>query len=246
MNQGKSLRNFQCRDTLWDLFERMSKELDCSMDYLINEALRQYAEMRRFPQADVETESTEETANIPKAAVDAIPTEPVKPPPLPPRRSSIPPPPPAEATAPPKLLVPKPGAKPIATGRPSTDPLPRPTVPRPSASESSGGIGMKTAGSSSASERPRLTLIFQGRKIPVVQDQFIIGRTSKSTDLTIKDTNISRQHAAVIFHNDQYYIKDLGSTNGIEFQSKRIDSKKINEGDVFYLCNYELHFTYES
>jgi pSer/pThr/pTyr-binding forkhead associated (FHA) protein len=91
-----------------------------------------------------------------------------------------------------------------------------------------------------------LTLIFQGRKIPILGEQFIIGRGSKSSDLAIKDANISRKHAAIILHNGVFYIKDLGSTNGIEYNGKQVDSKRIDEGDVFTICGYDLHFTYQA
>ena len=94
--------------------------------------------------------------------------------------------------------------------------------------------------------RPTLTIIFQGRKVPIRQDQFIIGSGTKSADLPIKDANISRKHAAVIFHNGAYYMKDLGSTNGVDFNGKPIDSKRIDEGDVFTICGFDLHFTYNA
>jgi pSer/pThr/pTyr-binding forkhead associated (FHA) protein len=94
--------------------------------------------------------------------------------------------------------------------------------------------------------RPVLTLIFQGRKVAISADQFIIGRGAKSSDFMIKDANISRKHAAIIFHNNTYYIKDLGSTNGIEFNGKTVDSKRIDEGDVFTICGHDLHFTYNA
>src|SRR5208282_2905037 len=42
----KSPRTFQCRDVLWETFEQMSRELECSVDYLINEAMKQYARQR--------------------------------------------------------------------------------------------------------------------------------------------------------------------------------------------------------
>jgi hypothetical protein len=61
----------------------------------------------------------------------------------------------------------------------------------------------------------------------------------------IKDGNISRKHAAVVRRNGTYFIKDLGSTNGIDFKGMRIDNKRIDEGDVFHLCDYELRFTYK-
>ena len=44
----KTVRHFQCRDYLWDVFEQMSAELECSTDYLINEAMRQYARSRNY------------------------------------------------------------------------------------------------------------------------------------------------------------------------------------------------------
>jgi hypothetical protein len=38
----KTPRQFQCRDYLWDSFEQLSQELECSIDYLINESMRHY------------------------------------------------------------------------------------------------------------------------------------------------------------------------------------------------------------
>ena len=92
----------------------------------------------------------------------------------------------------------------------------------------------------------QLFLVFSGQRYPVGKDQFIIGRGSKTSDLPIKDGNISRKHAAVIRRNGTYYIKDLGSTNGIDYKGMRIDNKRIDEGDVFHLCDYELRFTYRA
>ena len=96
------------------------------------------------------------------------------------------------------------------------------------------------------STTPTLFLIFNNQRIPIDKDQFIIGRGSKTSDLPIKDGNISRKHAAVIRRNGTYYIKDLGSTNGIDYKGMRIDNKRIDEGDVFHLCDYELRFTYRA
>ena len=97
---------------------------------------------------------------------------------------------------------------------------------------------------SMGSAGPTLYLIYNGQRYPIAKDQFIIGRGSKTSDLAIKDGNISRKHAAVIRRNGMYYIKDLGSTNGIDYKGMRIDNKRIDEGDVFHLCDYELRFTY--
>ena len=119
-------------------------------------------------------------------------------------------------------------------------------APQPGMSQ--GGIqpGMQAPapGLAQAPGGPTLYLIFNNQRLPIDKDQFIIGRGSKTSDLAIKDGNISRKHSAVIRRNGTYYIKDLGSTNGIDYKGMRIDNKRIDEGDVFHLCDYELRFTY--
>ncbi|MGB8224244.1 MAG: hypothetical protein WCF10_16760, partial [Polyangiales bacterium] len=42
----KTVRAFQCRDYLYEIFDRLSSERECSVDYLINEAMREYARSR--------------------------------------------------------------------------------------------------------------------------------------------------------------------------------------------------------
>ncbi len=92
---------------------------------------------------------------------------------------------------------------------------------------------------------PPLFLLFGNQRYIIDKDQFIIGRGAKTSDLPIRDGNISRKHAAVIRRNGDYYIKDLGSTNGIDFRGDRIEGKKIEEGDIFSICDYQLRFTFK-
>ena len=44
----KVLQSFHARDTLWEIFSEQAKEMECSIDYLINEAMRAYAEAHAF------------------------------------------------------------------------------------------------------------------------------------------------------------------------------------------------------
>ncbi len=239
----KSLRNFQARATLWSLFEIRAQEMDCSIDYLINEAMRLYATTHAFLDSDDEQSgkkpqpSSDERRtlrdNIP--ALKSTATS---------RPSGVP-------TALPRPGV-RPGSRPPGPppARQSSPPtLPRPTSGAPIGSQQlqapqTGEISAPPSSVGTPSAQPGLMIIFQGRKIPVTGGQFIIGRGSKASDLAIKDANISRKHAAVIYHNGAYYIKDLGSTNGIEYKGQQVDSKRIDEGDVFSICGYEMHFTY--
>jgi hypothetical protein len=92
---------------------------------------------------------------------------------------------------------------------------------------------------------PMLFVIHGERRYPVTRHAFVIGRDRKAADLAIRDGRISRKHAVVLFRDGVYYLKDLGSTNGIHYKGMRIDNKRIDEGDVFQIGDHELRFTYQ-
>lgn len=276
----KTLRSFYCRDYLWELFEQMTHELGCSMDYLINESMRLYARSRDFS-ADGQPGGGGFNPNA--SGFGGGPPSPPGPPrpqpvdrfgfngnnhqgpqmdhrtfermpsvgnPHPPQQQGGRPVPPAPGgfggapapPAPPAGLAGGPPPPPRPSGGWQAPPQPQqpqggfgqPQPPQPHG----GGFGSAGTG------KPPLFLSFNNNRYTIDKDKFVIGRGSQQTDLTIRDGNISRKHCAVIFHNGNYYIKDLGSTNGIEYKGNRIESKKIDEGDIFFLCDYELRFSY--
>jgi pSer/pThr/pTyr-binding forkhead associated (FHA) protein len=89
-----------------------------------------------------------------------------------------------------------------------------------------------------------LTLVYNGERFAITKDRFVIGRGRQSSDLTLKDPNVSRQHAAVEFQNGTYFMVDMGSTNGVAFNGQRIARRQIAEGDVFRICDHDLLFTF--
>lgn len=90
-----------------------------------------------------------------------------------------------------------------------------------------------------------LYAVYGNERVAVNKDRFIIGRGKQTSDLTIKDPNVSRQHAMVELQNGQYFMVDMGSTNGVEHQGQRIARKVIGEGDVYRICDHEVRFTYQ-
>jgi hypothetical protein len=224
----KTMRHYYCRDVLWEAFEQMANSFDCSIDYLINEAMRQYARS----QGVVLGGAPMGTGQLGAPATQQGGGPPPVPPAPPPMQRHAPPPPPTAARVPDSPLPAwaPPPAPPQFSGGPA--PGRRLTTPQPRPSPEPATVG------------PRLFLVFNNQRILIDKDQFIIGRGSKTSDLAIKDGNISRKHAAVIRRAGTFYIKDLGSTNGIDYKGMRIDNKRIDEGDVFHLCDYELRFTY--
>jgi pSer/pThr/pTyr-binding forkhead associated (FHA) protein len=119
--------------------------------------------------------------------------------------------------------------------RPSGGGGPAPAPPGRTSSPPASGAGVYAG---------TLSVIYNGERLAVNKDRFVIGRGKQSSDLTIKDPNVSRQHAMVEFLNGQYYMVDMGSTNGVEYQGQRVSRRAISEGDVFRICDHEVRFTY--
>ncbi|HEY5088558.1 MAG TPA: FHA domain-containing protein [Polyangia bacterium] len=225
----KSLRQFQCNDALWVTFRRMAEDQEKEIDDVIADALEAFAQLSGY-QTGINSASTESQVTPPPAARPRAPAAPPPPPPAPSR---------SRFTRP----VPEPtgGFGGMFHSGPSTPP------PHPHGSSAGASFGSQLGasdGTPAAATLP-LYLVFDNQKYRIDKDQFIIGRGTKSSDLPIKDGNISRKHAAVIRRNGTYFIKDLGSTNGIDFKGMRIDNKRIDEGDLFNICDYELRFTYK-
>jgi pSer/pThr/pTyr-binding forkhead associated (FHA) protein len=97
---------------------------------------------------------------------------------------------------------------------------------------------------SQAAAPPQLAIYYGGERFVVNKDRFIIGRGRQTSDLTIKDPNVSRQHALVERINGQYFIVDMGSTNGVEYAGQRVQRQLINNGDVFRVCDHDLRFSF--
>jgi hypothetical protein len=265
MDQSKkTMRHFYCRDVLWETFEQMANDFDCSIDYLVNEAMRYYARSKNYqspggppvtqgapavspgpgPGVNNTSGPTAYSGGPPKQGGNGMRAQP-----------GTQPPPPQAAGPGGGMQGVRGRAQPPTPGYQGQNNM---NVSARTGSPTGAPAGMNAAQHQAAPTTgaspipmgvgggPTLFLIYNGQRYPVTKDQFIIGRGSKTSDLPIKDGNISRKHAAVIRRNGTFYIKDLGSTNGIDYKGMRIDNKRIDEGDVFHLCDYELRFTYRA
>lgn len=93
-------------------------------------------------------------------------------------------------------------------------------------------------------EPRRLYLELDGRVHVVEKERFVIGRVSGQSDLAIIDANVSRQHCAIESRDGEFFVKDLGSTNGIEINGHRVDDHRIHEGEVLVLSGHEIRCTF--
>lgn len=265
----RTLRQFQCRDYLWETFEQMSQELECSVDYLINEAMRHYARGQGRLRQTAPPAARPGPNNPPLAPGNAPPmgqSNPnarAMPPQMPnsgqmtptngqPRPPQMPPQMPQQQMAPQGFNQPP---RPQGFGQPQPPQYGQP--PRPPQMPQQPQIPQMPPQMPQQQMPPQpqmppqqsnmnglLFAVFEGQRYPINKDEFFIGRSNKSCDLIVKDPNVSRQHARIVRHQGQYWMIDMGSTNGIEFQGGRVDRRIIGEGDSFRICDHEIVFTY--
>lgn len=94
--------------------------------------------------------------------------------------------------------------------------------------------------------RPTAVLVLKigtkdGIKFPLGKRGIIIGRR-RTSDIRIEDTNVSRIHASIECVGDEYFLTDLGSTNGTYVNGARINKKKLITGDVVRIGTTILEF----
>ena len=94
-------------------------------------------------------------------------------------------------------------------------------------------------------EQELVTLSWNGDSHEVKGRRVVIGR-SRDCDIQLADANVSRRHAELRQEGASYWIVDLGSTNGLEVNGKRVKRAKLRSGDTITMGSTELTFSRES
>jgi pSer/pThr/pTyr-binding forkhead associated (FHA) protein len=84
---------------------------------------------------------------------------------------------------------------------------------------------------------------FEGMEYQLSSEETIIGR-NPTTDITLLDENISREHSIVIRDPDTgtYSIEDLQSTNGTKVNGKRVRSADLAHDDEIEIGHTRFKF----
>jgi hypothetical protein len=112
----------------------------------------------------------------------------------------------------------------------------KPKTPVPTQAVSAEDLGM---------EQEVVTLSFDGTRHEVTKRSVVLGR-SRDCDLQLTDANVSRRHAELRQEGASYWIVDLGSTNGMEVNGKRVKRAKLRAGDKITLGSTEITFDRET
>ena len=90
-------------------------------------------------------------------------------------------------------------------------------------------------------ERELVTLEYEGKRQELSKRRVVIGR-SKDCDIQLADPNVSRRHAELRQEGAQYWVVDLGSTNGMEVNGRRARRSKLGNGDTITIGSTDLVF----
>lgn len=87
--------------------------------------------------------------------------------------------------------------------------------------------------------REQVTLYVSGQPFQVTQKVTTMGR-SRDCDVVVPDPNVSRVHAEVRHEGLEYVLVDLGSTNGVEVNGRRVLRHNLRDGDRVSLGGAEV------
>jgi hypothetical protein len=90
-------------------------------------------------------------------------------------------------------------------------------------------------------QRETVFLRVDGTQHTLDKRSVVIGR-SRDCDIRLGDPNVSRHHAEIRQEGATYWVVDLGSTNGLVVNGRRVKRAKLEEADTITLGSTDLVF----
>ena len=233
---SKPSRKVAIADHIWQAFEDMANQMGSDRDALINQAMFMFARLNGFMDSAAPGKSSPGRAQGTGKSAGVS------------------------------------GRSPVASGSMDDDPVRREVQERvletaaelerlikaknqshgvniaESPADSSGGqerisdAGVSSSGDAAAG--PSLYMMVEGGELDrIAKDRFVIGR-GKHCDFVINSGKVSREHAVIVRDGSDFFVEDLGSSNGTWFNKQRIKRRKIEDGDEYFICSEKVKFAY--
>ena len=238
-------RKVAIADHIWQAYEDMASQMGSDRDALINQAMFMFARLNGF---------------LDPSAGAASPAPPG------PRPVPTPVPRPPQPRGPPPQLQPAKPPPRVAEPSMDDDPVRREVQervletaaelerliqnkrgggnPQPPPAEVEDNIDIDDPGGDSSSAAPALYMMVEGGELDrIAKDRFVIGR-GKHCDFVINSGKVSREHAVISREGSDFFIEDLGSSNGTWFNKQRIKRRKVEDGDEYFICSDKVKFVY--
>jgi FHA domain len=211
-------RNVAIPDHLWQLFEEMALKMGTDRDGLVCQAMFVFARLNGFIDAPGVHQTLPAASLFPGRATPAVTG--------------------------PALVV---DGRDRAGSAEPTGPMPTTAAMTASSPDDTAAMGAHSEGRLGAEdgldvERGQLYVLTESGSLDrVVKDRFVIGR-GKHCDFVIHSGKVSREHAVVVRESSDWFIEDLGSSNGTWFNKQRVKRRRVEDGDEYYICNEKIKF----
>jgi len=166
---------------------------------------------------------------------------------------------PPQFTPPPQQPAPPQYAPPAAPQAPPTPPqapyappaAPRPPMPpAPPVNDGAGETSLLNEGAGETSvlgggAAGALVSTKNGQRVALNRSEFTIGKERRKVDFVIDNSSVSRAHAKIRVRGGEFFILDLGSTNGTYLNGAKLapnQETKLNGGDKVKISDEEFEF----
>lgn len=91
----------------------------------------------------------------------------------------------------------------------------------------------------------QLVSIGSGPSISLDKPIILLGR-QEECDIVLESRKVSRKHCCFAHVGNLILIRDLGSTNGITVNGKRVSASELNQGDIVSIGGHSFEVRWES
>jgi adenylate cyclase len=82
-----------------------------------------------------------------------------------------------------------------------------------------------------------------GDPIPLLKKTLLIGRR-ESCDIVLRFSNVSAHHCQLSLEDGYWFIKDMGSRNGVKVNGFRVTEKRLDPGDQLAVAKHHYMVNY--
>ena len=82
-----------------------------------------------------------------------------------------------------------------------------------------------------------------GDSIPMLKKTLLVGRR-ESCDVCLRFANVSAHHCQFTVNGGYWFVKDLGSRNGVKVNNVRVTEKRLDPGDAIAISKHRFEIQY--
>ena len=82
-----------------------------------------------------------------------------------------------------------------------------------------------------------------GDPIPLLKQQLLVGRR-ESCDIVLRFANVSAHHCQLSVQAGYWYVKDMGSKNGVKVNGVRYAERRLDPGDTISVAKHQYEIKY--